>query len=69
MYEPKTEREAREIGSAYAIEQHEKSMCLASPDKPAPGYACTRPANHDGPHVAHDETLKAVAIWTWEKDQ
>lgn len=39
------------------------------------GWTCTRPNQHDGPHVAHGSTGKAFIAWedsdvnTWKKER
>lgn len=58
---------------AWLIEQHRSSMpkpLLQSPDAcavgDALGYICTRAPGHDGPHVAHITTGRAVQAWPRE---
>lgn len=53
-------REGRELGKLYPF-SHKGQCSVEALGRFGPFY-CTRPPNHDGPHVAHG-TDGAVASW------
>jgi hypothetical protein len=54
-----------EITAKYPRVETDRPSCLSKTQPnwiTRKSWVCTRPAHHDGPHVAHDDR-KALAIW------